>query len=107
MARRTMITRTIESSKVTVLGLNTSAGQAEPETRTYEMAETYKDSAKALKAVKKAYDTPDWTIAKVTDIQTISKLYGMTEQFFLEHAEELDPKTRKTIATSDTDSDAQ
>lgn len=106
MARRTMITRTIESSKVTVLGLNTANGQAEPENRTYEMAETYKDNAKALKAVKKSFDTDDWTIAKVVSVETISKLYGMTEQFFLEHSVELDPKTRKTIG-GNADADEQ
>lgn len=93
--RRAMVTRTIESTEVTVMALDVIHG--EPLTRTYNIAGTYKDEAKLLKAVQSAYDTDEVKNVHVVDSKVVGKLYGMYENDFLKVAIELDSETRKPI----------
>ena len=93
--RRAMITRSIESTEVTVMALDVIHG--EPLTRTYNIAGTYKDEAKLLKAVQSAYDTDEVKNVHVVDSKVVGKLYGMYENDFLKAAIELDSETRKPI----------
>lgn len=105
MARRAIVTRTVSGTQVTVLGLNVET--AEPENRTYVLSGTYTkvaedktesfDEKKALKDVKKAYDTEDFKNVKIVDHQQVDKLYGMWEEDFIANAMVLDPQTRKPI----------
>lgn len=96
---RNTVTRTIVSTEVTVLALDTNT--AEPQNITYEVAGTFKSADKLLKAVQKLHDSDTFKNVKVVDFHEKETLYGMTEDEFIAHAKPLDPKTRKPIATDE------
>lgn len=99
MARVPMITRTVVTTKATVLCVNTVA--EETVTQVVEVPRTYTDDSKLLKAVK---ETLDHTIipVKVISTETVETLYGMPEQQFIELAEKLPSRTK-----TETDENAQ
>lgn len=99
MARKPMVTRTVTTTKATVLCVDTVA--EETVTQVVEVPRTYTDDKKLLNAVK---DALDGTIipVKVISTETVETLYGMTEQNFIEHAEKLPPR-----AKTETDENAQ
>ena len=108
MARRSIITRTVKGTEVTVLGINTET--AEPENATYVIPGNYEkvvdekavfDTKKLLKVVKEAYDTETFANVKIVHCKTGDKIYGMWEEDFIANAFELDPKTRKPIRSDD------
>lgn len=94
---RNTVTRTIISTQVTVLALDTET--AEPQNLTYEIAGTFKDEKKLLTAVQKLHDTDTLKNVKVVASAQKETLYGMTEDEFIAHAQPLDPKTRKPVIT--------
>lgn len=98
MARKPMVTRTVTTTKATVLCVNTVA--EETVTQVVEVPRTYTDS-KLLKAIK---ETLDETVipVKVISTETVETRYGMTEQKFIELAEKLPPRTK-----TETDENAQ
>lgn len=89
-----MITRTFNSSKVTVMGVDTISAEVENKT---VILSSVADEAKALKLAKKALDTDEFKVVKVVEITNIETLRGMSEEQFLELSVELDPVTRKPI----------
>ena len=94
MARKAMVTRTITSTRATILCLNTES--AEPFNETVLLSGTFKDNKSILKSAKPLIETSDAISAvKVVDVATEEKLYGMTEQDFLAHAHELPPRNVK------------
>lgn len=99
MARVSMVTRTISTTVVTVLCVDTQT--AEATNATYNISGTYPDDAKGnkklLEAVKKAYETDTNKIVSIVDKQVKEDLYGMTEQKFLETAEILPPRPVKAV----------
>lgn len=101
MARRAIITRTVEGTQVDVLGLNIKT--AEPENRTYVLSGKYTDDKKLLKAVQKTYDTDEFKNTTIVGKSPANKLYGMWEEDFIASAFELDAKTRKPLASADTE----
>lgn len=101
MARKPMITRTIESTQVTAICLDTVT--VEPSNKTFNITGTYKDDKKLLKALQTAYDTEDFKVVKIVDKQVVETLYGMDANFFLDHAVRLDPQSRKPIEDDVTD----
>lgn len=104
MARKPMITRTIMSTKATVLCLNVET--AEPTNETFDLARTYKDNDKLMKALKAQYETENTKLVHIVDVQEVEKLYGMSETDFMLNAVELDPTTRKPLgAPVDDDND--
>ena len=92
MARKPMVTRTILSTKATVLCLNTVT--AEPETQVYVAPRTYKTDKDLLKALKKVYETEDFVLAQITSTEVVEERYGMTEAEFIKAATVL-PKVEK------------
>lgn len=90
MARKRMVTRTIQSTLVSVLGINTDT--AEPFNAEYNISGTYKDTKKLLKAVKSVYDTESTQIVKILDSSVKDTIYGIDEQRFIELADVLDDK---------------
>ena len=99
MARKPMVTRTVITTKATVLCVNTVA--EETVTQVVEVPRTYTDDTKLLKAVKERLDATVIPV-KVISTETVENLYGMTEQQFIELAEKL-PHRSKT----ETDENAQ
>lgn len=93
MARTPMVTRTIISTKITVLALNTET--CEPFNLTVELPGTFKSQADALKAVKASKETDLIAIAKVVSMGTKETLYGMSQEEFLQCAKELPPRAVK------------
>lgn len=95
MAREALITRTVEATKVDVLGLDINT--AEPENRTYYLPGKFKDEKKLLNKVKKEFETDDFKVATIVSSEVVSTLYGITVDDFIKNAKVLDPETRKPI----------
>lgn len=93
MARRPKVTRTVTTTKATLLCVNTEV--EETLTQVVEVPRTYTDDKKLLNAVKDVLDARIIPV-KVISTETVETLYGMTEQKFIENAEKLPPrKTEK------------
>ena len=103
-----MVTRTIITTEVTCLCLNTET--TEPFNVRVTVPRTYKDNEALLKAVKKVAQTtgitdPDGNtyfgepivVAKVVDFTEVETLYGMTETEFLASAKQLPPRGTKQV----------
>ena len=90
MARVPMVTRTVTSTKVTALTVDiTNGGTA---SQNFEVARTYKDEEKLLKAVKAIGETPTIKVVAIQTSEEVETLYGMPEQKFMELAEKLPPR---------------
>lgn len=98
MARKRMVTRTIESTKVTTLALDVTT--SEPQNMTHNLSGVYDNDAKLLKAVQKAFDTDVLKNVHIVAHETIETIYGMDENVFLAQAVVLDPVTRKPLGQS-------
>ena len=84
MARKPQITRTITSTTVTVLMVDTES--AELQNHTFGVAGKL-DEKSALKRAKKDYETDDLKVVKVVALDTTSKLYAMDEATFIANAQ--------------------
>jgi predicted transcriptional regulator YheO len=90
MARVSMVTRTMETTKVNVLCLNVET--AEPFNKDIVLAGTFKDAKALKKAVEKAVDNDTEKSVHVVYSETVQTLYGMTEDEFIQHARVLPPR---------------
>lgn len=95
MARKPMVTRTIVTTRVNVLCLDIQS--AEPFNKEVTLPRTYKDEKKLMKAVESVVNSDTVKAVHVVDQETVEKVYGMTEQNFIDNAIELDPTTRVAI----------
>lgn len=95
MARKPMITRTIVTTKVTLMCLNITSGEAFNDVVT--LPRTFTDEKKLLKKVQEIYDNEEVKAVHIVDKEEIETLYGMDEQDFIKHAVMLDPETRKAL----------
>ena len=93
MAREKMVTRTIISTKCVVLAIDTET--VEPSNLTVEVSGTYQNEEKLMKAVKTVAETHTLKIVQILTTETVEKLYGVSEQKFMEIAHELDPRKKK------------
>lgn len=93
MARARKVTRTISSTKVDVMCVNTETAVVE----NYEVtiAGVYPDEKKLMKAVTKEVETATLKPVSVVSTEVIETLYGMDEQKFMELAEVLPPRVKK------------
>lgn len=99
MARIPMVTRTIITTKVTVLCLDIQSG--EPCNKTITVPRTYKDDPSLMKVVRPMIETETLKAVHVVDKQEIEKLYGMTEQEFIEKAKLLPPRNKENTETEE------
>ena len=93
MAKKAMVTRTVQTTLATALCLNTVT--AEPFNQTVTLSGTFKEKKALLKAVKSVLETEEISVAKIVDVAVEEKLYGMTEQKFIENADILPPRKTK------------
>lgn len=93
--RKPMVTRTINGTQVTALCANLDTQQME--TQTFTLSGTFADELKLLRKLQKTKDTGKLKVISITDTKTINTLYGMDEDYFLSHAQILDPETRKPL----------
>lgn len=85
-----MVTRTIESTVATVLCLNVQT--CEPCNLTVEVAGTFKDEEKLMRAIKEAHESDTIKFVQIVENHTKQRLYGMTEEDFLTYAVEMPPR---------------
>lgn len=94
MAKESMVTRTIISTKVTVLGVDEVAGEATNET--YNLPGDYTDKAKALKAAIKANTVETYHPSVVVDMKKEEHVLGIPVSKFMELAVEVErPKSQQ------------
>lgn len=97
MGRIAMVTRTINSTKVTTLTVDVTA-QATA-TQVFSLSGTFADNDKLIKALKKEYETDNIKIVSVISSEVEEQLFGMTEQEFMSLAKVLPP--RKTYGNTE------
>lgn len=93
MARVRKVTRTICSTKVIVMCVDTETAKVD----NYEVtiAGTYTDEKKLMKATTKVVETETLKPVSIVSTEVIETLYGMDEQKFIEMAEVLPPRDKK------------
>lgn len=92
-----LITRTINSTKVTTLGVNEITGEAE--NRTYVILGAILAPDKALRMVSKLNEDPEYHPSVVVDTVLEEKVYGLEISKFMEHAYEVvRPVSQQKIA---------
>lgn len=87
MPRPPRVTRTIRTTFVTVLCMDLETEK--PYETTIVLPRVYKDEKKLYKAVCQAVDSSKRKAVHIVSSEQQEKLYGMTEEQFLEHAKEL------------------
>ena len=105
MARERMVTRTILTTKVNVLCMDTVTCEAC--NKDVVLPRTFKDNDKVLKATKSVLDTPTFKVVDIVDVSTVETLYGMDEQKFINESVILDPETRKQLEAEDETEDTE
>lgn len=93
MARARKVTRTISSTKVIVMCVDTET--AKVNNYEVEIAGVYSDEKKLMKAVTKLVGTETFKPVTVVSTEVIETLYGMDEQEFMKMAEVLPPRDKK------------
>lgn len=91
--RESMVTRTVNGTKVTVLAMDTVT--CEPSNETYEIGGQYTNDEKLLKKVRKEHDTENFKVVKILSVESFEKRYGMKESDFIAHAVELEPLSKR------------
>lgn len=95
MARERSVTRTINVTTVKAITMNIETKAVSTQDFTISGDTPSQDSA--LKQAKKLYETSTLKIVAIESLETVEKLYGMSEVEFLKYAKELDPQTRKAL----------
>lgn len=95
MARTRMVTRTINLTAIEAMCVDTTT--AEVSTKELELTgETFTEE-KALKALKKEYETETFKVVAIQKMEVREEMYGLKEIDFLKVAQRLDPTTRKVL----------
>lgn len=92
MARQPMITRTIQTTKATVLCIDLANEQ--PFTQEVVLPRTYKDERSMMKKIKPLVENDHVKAVNVRNVVVESTLYGMTEQEFINVANILPSRTQ-------------
>ena len=95
MARKPMVTRTITTTKCTLLCVDTVNGEAYNDS--IIVPRTYSDEKKLIKVVRSLYNTDEREAVKVIATEVIETLYGMSEADFIQHAEILPPRSAQSV----------
>lgn len=95
MARTRMVTRTINVTVVEAMCVDTQT--AEVTVKSLELTgETFTDE-KALKALKKEFETDTFKVVAIQKMEVHEEMYGLKEIDFIKVAQKLDPATRKLL----------
>ena len=89
MPRIPQVTRTIQTTKVTVLCLDIETG--EPFNDYLVLPRTYKDEKAMLKQAEKVINNETVKAVHIVDFKVEETRYGMSEQHFIEVAEVIPP----------------
>lgn len=91
MARIPSVTRTIQTTDVTVMCVDVTT--AEVSNKTLTLPRTFKDEDAMLKAAKKAGETATCKFVQVVAHKVNEQLYGMTEADFIKYAHPMPPRS--------------
>jgi hypothetical protein len=95
MARTRMVTRTINVTAIEAMCVDTLT--ADVSIKELELTgETFTEE-KALKALKKEYETDTLKVVAIQKMEVHEEMYGLKEIDFLKVAQKLDPATRKAL----------
>lgn len=95
MARERSVTRTINVTTVKAITMDIETKAVS--TQDFTISGDTPTQDLALKQAKKLYETSTLKIVAIESLETVEKLYGMSEVEFLKYAKELDPTTRKAL----------
>ena len=95
MARVRMVTRTINVTVIEAMCLDTNT--AEVTIKELELTGETFTQDKALKALKKEYETDTFKVVAIQKMEVHEEMYGLKEIDFLKVAQKLDPATRKAL----------
>lgn len=98
---RNMVTRLVKGTQVEVKVINNDTDEISVESVILSKAFAENDTDKVKKAVVKHYDGSDLTVLKVNKFEPCNKLFGVPQAIFMANAVELDPETRKVLATGE------
>nr|DAD57075.1 MAG TPA: hypothetical protein [Bacteriophage sp.] len=101
MARARKVTRTISSTKVIVMCVDTET--AKVDNYEVEIAGVYSDEKKLMNAVSKEVETATLKPVSIVSKEVVETLYGMDEQKFMVMAEVLQPRHKKETAENKTE----
>ena len=87
MARVPMVTRTVTTTTVNAMCVDTTKGEVC--NRITTLPRTYNDDAKLLKKVKEQLETAELKVVQIVDKTENETLYGMSEQDFINSAKVL------------------
>lgn len=93
MARARKVTRTIYSTKVIVMCVDTET--ATVNNYEVEIAGVYSDEKKLMKAVTEEVETATLKPVSIVSKEVVETLYGMDEQKFIEMAKVLPPRGKQ------------
>lgn len=105
MARKPQVTRTIQTTKVTLLCLDIEKG--EPFSKELVLPRTYKDEKAILKQAEIAINSDTVKAVHVQKAEVQETLYGMSEQRFIELAEPLPSRNATANSNEQTEETAK
>lgn len=95
MARVRMVTRTINVTSIEAMCVDTLT--AEVTIKELELTGETFTKEKALKTLKKEYETETLKVVAIQNMEVREEMYGLKEIDFLKVAQRLDPATRKAL----------
>lgn len=98
---RNMVTRLVKGTEAEVKVINTNSDEISVEKIVLSKPYTEDTEAQLKKAVAKHYEDTDFTVVKIINYTPVNKLYGVSQAVFMANAVELDPVTRKVLATGE------
>ena len=99
MARTRMVTRTINVTTIEAMCVDTT--NAEVSIKELELTgETFTEE-KALKVLKKEYETDTFKVVAIQKMEVHEEMYGLKEIDFLKVAQKLDSATRKVLESEE------
>ncbi len=99
MARTRMITRTINVTVIEAMCVDTLT--AEVSIKELELTGEVFTEEKALKSLKKEYETDTFKVVAIQSMNVHEEMYGLKEIDFLKVATKLNPATRKYLETEE------
>lgn len=101
-----MVTRTLLATKATIKVVDPATEQITKTEVLVNKSFKNTEDPKLMKAIKKVLGG-NLIVIKIESVEECNKLYGMDTSKFMELAMELDPETRKVLATGEETKDAE
>lgn len=98
---RNYVTRLVKGTMAKVKVINKNTDEITTQDVIINRAIKEDDLPSVRKAVDKEFKDTDFVVVTVISYVPVSKLYGIPVSVFMENAVELDPATRKVLATGE------